>query len=214
MATGIPTVKGKAEFRKKINLVIKKYEKALLEILNRNSILLASYTRVTFLRGGTTGTKLRMRSGKLARSCLPIRAKVVNGEIKAGIKFGTMYAKTHIGDDKLFTEIRAKPGKFLAIPLAAAKTAAGVARGKPRDPIFGDTFVKKSKKGKLIIFGKKVSWSGNTGRSGGRSGKSNEKIVPLFLLVKSVKIKKRVSPKLLIKWVKPKIIKELKEVKL
>ena len=61
-----------------------------------------------------------------------------------------------------------KTSKWLAIPLTAAKTPAGVPRGSPRS--FKDTFFKTSKKGNLILFQK--------------VGK--EKIVPLFVMKKRV----------------------------
>ena len=197
-------VKGVDETKKAIKDVVKAYEKKLLNMLDKYSILLASHTRENYLRGGTDARRLRMRSGKLARSCLPIRAKKQGDKIKAGIKFGTIYAGIHIGDDRVATVIRPKTKKFLAIPLEAAKTAAGVARGKPTDEsVFGKTFIKKSKAGNLIIFGQNVF------QSGSRQGETKGKIVPLFVLKKSVTIKKRISPKRLIKWVKPKIIKEM-----
>ena len=68
--------------------------------------------------------------------------------------------------------IRPKHSKYLAIPLDAALTAKGVARGRPRD--FKDTFFAVSKKGNLIMFGKSMG-----------------KVVPLFAMKKEVKIPKR-----------------------
>jgi hypothetical protein len=68
--------------------------------------------------------------------------------------------------------IRAKSGHSLAIPLDAAKTAAGVARGGPRD--FANTFLlKRDGKPPLIMQ---------------RQGTA---VVSLFVLVKSVTIKPR-----------------------
>lgn len=73
--------------------------------------------------------------------------------------------------------LKPKKGKYLAIPIGKAKTKRGVGRGTPRE--FPNTFVKKSKKGNLIIFQKKSF------------KKKKPEIEPLFVLKKSVKIPKR-----------------------
>jgi hypothetical protein len=83
------------------------------------------------------------------------------------------YAAVHERlDGTAGTTIRPKTAQFLTIPLAAAKTAAGVARGTARD--FPNTFIARSKKGSLLIFQ--------------RQGKT---IVPLFLLLKEVYVPAR-----------------------
>ena len=68
-------------------------------------------------------------------------------------------------------DIRAK-GKMLAIPLTAAKTAAGVSRGGPRT--YGDLFPIRSKRGSLLL----------VRQDGGG-------IVPMFVLKDRVVIKAR-----------------------
>jgi len=69
--------------------------------------------------------------------------------------------------------ITAKKSKYLTIPLPAAMDKRGVPlRKRARD--WDKTFVRKSKKGNLLIF-----------------RKERNKIVPLYLLKKSVKIKPR-----------------------
>jgi hypothetical protein len=67
-----------------------------------------------------------------------------------------------------------KKGKYLAIPLPAARTAAGVARGGPRS--FPNTFFRKSKAGNLLLFQ--------------RQGK---KSVPLFVLKQWVTLPARLG---------------------
>ena len=71
-------------------------------------------------------------------------------------------------------DIVPKAAKKLAIPLPAALTAAGVARGSPRS--FPDTFIQKSKAGNLLIFQKK-----------------GDGIVPLFALKDRVTIPPRLG---------------------
>lgn len=67
--------------------------------------------------------------------------------------------------------IKPRKAKYLAIPLPAALTAAGVLKKRPRD--YRDTFVRTSKSGNLIIF-QKVGARG--------------KITALFVLKKSVTV--------------------------
>ena len=91
----------------------------------------------------------------------------------------------------------------LAIPLDAARTASGVARGGPRDTgVFGKTFIAISKAGNLIIFGKAVY------KSGKRKGQAHGKIVPLFVLKKQVTVPVRVSTETLLDWVHTRIKKD------
>lgn len=80
------------------------------------------------------------------------------------------YARVHEHDGE--TTIRPRRAKFLAIPLPAVKTATGVARGLPRD--FTETFVRRNKGGNLIIYQNRA-----------------DQVVPLFALVRSVKVKGR-----------------------
>ena len=113
---------------------------------------------------------LHRRTGALAtRSELKltgIRGNKIEGNIVAG---GLPYAAIH----EYGGTIKPKSSKYLAIPLDAAKTPAGVPRGAPRD--FQDTFFFKSKAGNLLI--------GQKGIGGG--------LIPLFVLKKSVEIPKR-----------------------
>lgn len=68
--------------------------------------------------------------------------------------------------------IKPKRAKFLTIPLKGAMTKAGVSR-KARD--YYDTFFHRTKDGRLFIFGRK--------------SRASAGVVPLFILVKSVKQK-------------------------
>ncbi len=59
---------------------------------------------------------------------------------------------------------------------------------------FGNTFITRSKKGNLIIFGtQRIT-------KGGRLGEFRGDVTPLFLLKKQVKIKARVHRELFFKW--------------
>jgi hypothetical protein len=101
--------------------------------------------------------------------------------------------------------IKPKHGKYLTIPLEAAKAGKGgqgPGRGSARGGPWGETFVGKSKAGNLIIFGRLRITKGK------RVGELRSRIVPLFLLKKQVIIRARIHPEELIAWIKPKMIED------
>jgi hypothetical protein len=116
--------------------------------------------------------------------------------------------------------------KMLAIPLAAAKTGAGVARSGPTSGIWGPTKCFRSKAGNLIIWGYQVGKSAMgtrqktvTGGQGNAVSLSYAKkamnrgtLTPLFVLKESVVIKRRIDPKVdIVQWAKPVLTEELKK---
>ena len=125
----------------------------------------------------TTRTATAVRTGTL-RDQYDYQASQTNdstkldlGIIRPGVDAKVLaYARVHEHDGE--TTIRPRRAKFLAIPLPAVKTATGVARGLPRD--FAETFVRRNDKGRLIIYQNRA-----------------DDVVPLFLLVRSVKVKGR-----------------------
>jgi len=114
-----------------------------------------------------SGNPLKRRTGRLAQSITSLvtrTEKDIIGRVGTNVK----YARLH----EYGGEIKPKRAKWLTIPLAAAKTPAGVARGRARD--FENTFFKFSSAGNLILFQRR-----------------GDNIIPLFLLKKSVTIPKR-----------------------
>jgi len=126
--------------------------------------------------------------------------------IEAAIVAPPIWAKTHIGVGS--TTITAKGGGFLAIPTDFVRQVSG----HPAGP---------KQYGGLKIFGG-IMW-GTGGWGGARSGgglrqhrAAGEKIgkqalIPLFILKKSVVIKKRIDPRSLITYMKPIFMAELKK---
>jgi hypothetical protein len=165
--------------------------------------VLASYIRKRHLAGGTTETRLRVRTGRLRASTVPIPIRRTPTSITGGVQFGTVYARTHVGPKGQITTIRPVRAKWLTIPLEAAMTKAGVARGAARSGMWGETFVARSRKGNLILFGKRVI------QKGSRSGETTGKIQPLFLLKKEVKIKARVHPEDIFAYFRPRLVQQL-----
>jgi hypothetical protein len=107
--------------------------------------------------------------------------------------------------------IRPKNKRFLAIPTDFAKTPAGVAKGGPLDPIWGPTFINKG-----VIFGYQGGQRGTTEgvrqrAAAGQTVKKGESI-PLFILKKSVVVKRRIDPHIdLVLWARPKFLADLKK---
>jgi len=171
------------------------------------STLMGSHIQQRHLTGGTKEDRLAVRSGTLRDSVKPLPAQISGTSVLGGVGFGTVYARPHVGPKGRETTIRPKKrGGFLAIPLEAALTPAGVPRGPPRSSVFGETFVQKSKKGNLIIFGKRVVTKGP------RQGEAQGDIVPLFALKEQVKIPARVDPDAIVKWERPKLLAAMRKI--
>jgi hypothetical protein len=114
-----------------------------------------------------SGRNLKVRSGHLRRSIhyqVIERSKQLIAVIGSGVGIGERVKYANIQETG--GVIRPKRGKYLTVPLDAARTRAGASRGSARD--FPNTFVRNN-----IIYQK--------------TGKKT--IVPLFALVRSVTIK-------------------------
>lgn len=218
-------VKGVVETLQALTEVGKTYETEIKKIIFLNSVLLATHAK-KFMRGGTTSTHLKFRSGRLQSSTHPFPVKKVGDTLIGGIRFGTKYAIVHIapaGKEDRKTTIRPKKaGGFLTVPIGEGKeiaerlgltgqtlgstlTKAGVSRGSAMSGKYHNTFIQKSKTGRLIIFGamKQVQFAGQ-----------KQKIVPLFLLVKKVTIPSRINASSLVAWIKPKLEDDIQSIKM
>lgn len=170
--------------------------------------LTATYLRVERFTGGTSSTRLAVRTGRLRASVQPITPQEKVDGIEGGVQFGTVYARVHVGPRGQETIIRPKTKKFLAIPLPPAMSKAGVPRGSPRQGPWGETFVRRVEEAgeeRLIVFGKREITKGP------KTGQLRKSIVPLFLLVRSVKVKARIHPEEILDFMEPKIIEEFRE---
>jgi len=117
--------------------------------------------------GSTESDRTARRTGTLARAYTS-RVSAHRGgiDLTVGILRGGAKALRYAATHEFGATITPKTAAYLAIPLRAAKTRAGVARGGPRD--YPNTFVAKTKAGKLIIF----------------QDEASGKPTPLFLLTK------------------------------
>jgi hypothetical protein len=142
------------------------------------------------MRGGTTPDRLAVRTGMLRRSFKHTVVGTNLNSIALVITSGAKYAniQEHGG------VVKAKPGKALAIPLAPAKTAAGVARWTgPRDPEAPPMFMLKTGGAPLLV----------------GSGKSEGMLIPYYILLKSVRIPPRLGARITMENRLPLIIKGL-----
>lgn len=192
-----------------IRLKFDKLKKAALinlkKVIALDQRVFISYMRTTFLRGGTTDTKLRRRSGHLSRSLQAQPVETKGTQVEGRITIGTAYSRVHIGPKGQITKIQPKNKKWLTIPLEAAQTKAGVLKGSALSGIWGNTFFATSKKGNLILFGKRVL------QKGPNIGQTTGNIMPLFVLKKEVKIPSRVHPEIFLPWIEKRIVADLKK---
>ena len=181
-------------------------------IIDIDARLLQSYIRTEKMTGGTTESRLKVRSGRLRASVIPIKTKLKENLIEGGVSIGTVYGRVHVGPKGQVTTIRPKRAKYLTIPLPDAMTGAGVVRGSSMFGPWGKTFIAKSKAGNLIIFGQRASYSkvkaGGVAVKGIAIKNLRSQVVPLFVLKKEVKVKARIHPEELIAWIKPKMIED------
>jgi hypothetical protein len=181
-----------------LDKIIKGLAPKVKKVVQDHSNRLHAHVVERHLAGGTGADRLARRSGTLARGTRPMPVKMAGSVVTGGLAFGAEYAGVHIGPAGSSMTIRPKNKKFLAIPLAAAKTAAGVPRGRPLSGIWGPTFIAKG-----VIFG----------FSGGTKGTQSKTPIPLFVLKRSVVVPRRVHPKEhMIDWVKPKFMADLSQI--
>lgn len=171
---------------------------------------------------GSGDNSLARRTGSLARSIKEEPAMPEGGGtiISAKLSAGMIYAKVHFGPRGSQVKIVPIKAKMLAIPLAAAKTASGVARAGPTSTIWGPTRCFKSKAGNLIIWGYQAGKApmgtktalGSTLKKVFTGKRSELSMVPLFVLKSSVVIKRRIDPRVdMVQWAKPIFLEELKK---
>lgn len=186
-------------YESKIDRVVPSLVKKIIKVFDLDSIWLQKFIRMEHMSGPTGATSVSVRSGTLRASVTPIKATIEGGSIQAGVSIGGdvakgggtpagRYARVHVGGYRS-TVITARNKKFLTIPLPAAKTKAGVSKAPATsEAVWGKTFVAKSKKGNLIIFGREKYVKGK------KMGEFKTPIVPLFLLKKAVSVPARIHP--------------------
>ena len=174
----------------KLSLEVKSLTERIERLKTANATIRQRWA-ATLFRFGQEAVTLIKRDYRGAKKTTPIATAVRTGRLRASYAAQVTQGRgftdlvmgpLNAGADVLKYErihefggtITAKSAKMLASPLAAAKTAAGVARGGPRD--FSGTFIARSKAGNLLIFGR---------------ASRGETPTPLFVLKHSVTIPAR-----------------------
>lgn len=154
----------------KTNFRFKPVEPIMVKSMRESLLHVSGVSRRRFL----SGRPLKVRSGRLRSSLkVPGMEGIFKIERRAMEILGRLGTKVPYGPTHEYgATIKPVRKQWLTIPLGAVKTPAGVARGRARD--FQNTFFRRSKTGNLILFQKR-----------------GERIIPLFVLKKQVKIPKR-----------------------
>jgi len=158
--------------------------------INKESIGLRNYINTRHLTGGTTNDRLSTVSGRLKASGKIIEAGIKGNDIIGGVEYGgsvrggkpVKYAGVHMGPVGQVTKIKSSSGKYLAIPIMAGRTPAGKEKTEAKrlkDRRLLDFIPRRGKPPLLVQTGKNV-------------------FNPMYVLKKSVKIKSRVHPELIL----------------
>lgn len=197
----------RADLIKTIDKFTPKVKAKLKKIVAISGVEWQSYVRKEFFTGyayGKRSDKLQSRTGFLKKSIHPAPVKETSQGIEGGLNFGASYAKVHVGPRGRVTTFSGDP--YLKIPLEEALTGKGELRAHASDEsMWGNTYIQKSKKGNLILFGQRLFQKGKS------TGEAATDIVPLFLLRKQVKIKTRIHPEQIFAWAKDKIVENIQK---
>lgn len=158
--------------------------------LNAQSIQLRNYINVRHLTGGTSNDRLGSTTGRLRASGQVIEAKQRGNDIIAGVSYGgaakggkpVKYAHIHIGKPGHVTTIKAKSGGALAIPIMSGRTPAG----------------KESTKAKRLKDARKLTFIDRQGKPPLLVNTTKKLFEPMYVLKKSVNIKARVHPEVIL----------------
>jgi len=205
MAQGISVdVSGVRRLLQRLSRANTRVQQTTKRILGARLIEAVRYARTQFLTGGTTAERLAVRTGRL-RAAFGAQVTGQGWQIQGRLGYivpqqvgrdgadPLIYARVHEGwpTNRGSTTIRPRSARYLTVPLEAAKTAAGVARGRARD--FDETFVRRSRAGHLIIFQRQ----------------GDGQISPLFLLLPEVTIPARPALRPTVAYIRPLIVEDL-----
>lgn len=172
------------EILEKFRKAPKRFHEIIAKRVSKESKLLSAYVITKHLTGGTSATKLAVRSGDMRRRTRASKTVQKGDTLEGGVTFGVKYATTHVGPKGQVTKIEPKGGGNLAIPVGPALTASGVARySGPRD-VPGLTFIPSH---------------GGGNKTGVMAKQDGNILVAYFVLVKSVEIPTRIHPEEIMK---------------
>jgi phage gpG-like protein len=150
---------------------LEKIDNKLFELINK--ALHEKLSKVeAIMQKKVSGQVLRRRTGELSRSIKSLVVGTNLTNLYGEISISVPYAAIH----EYGGTIKAKNAKYLTIPLPSNQTPSGVMKKTARQVIEEGGFTAKSKKGNLLMFGKK-----------------GQDIEPLFALKKQVDIPARLG---------------------
>lgn len=151
--------------------------RGLIKGITGGSAHLTSQVQNKHLRGGTTSTRLGVRSGKMRSETRAVRTRIEGTKVKGGFKIDVFYASTHFGPRGKTTTIKPTRSQWLTIPLPPALTAGGRPK-KTSARQWGDRL-------KFIPRGSKPPLLAEVNRGS---------ITPFYVLKKEVTIPTRIHP--------------------
>ena len=171
---------------------------ALIAGLNESLIQTQRYIQKEELSGQLLG----VRTGALRRSIRATEPTRGSGGISGSVGPADDTVARYAAIHEFGGTIRPKKGKYLAIPLPAARTVSGAIMGKYNVSDLGtlDLTVIRSKAGNLLLVKK------TKGR-----GKGKSQIVPLFVLKREVHIRAKHYMRNAADWMRPRIIPWVRE---
>lgn len=152
----------------------------LIKGMTEASAKLTSEVQNKHLRGGTSSSRLRVRSGRLRSETRALRTKIKGSEVRGGFKIGVFYASTHFGPKGKVTTIKPKRSRYLTIPLPPALTAGG-----------------RPKKKSAREWGDRLKFIPRAGKSPLLAEVTRGGIRPFYVLKDEVDIKTRVHPEVI-----------------
>jgi len=176
--------------------------KAITGEIKNQSQLLGDFMKTRFLSGGSNSS-LAVRTGLLRKSLKVEPTEQQGDSIVGGISVGegVPYSRVHINRFGTETTITSS-GKMMTIPIGPALTAAGASKKANAESYgrgAGGLFPFKSKSSGRVFLVKSVG-----------KGKGS-RLIPYFILTRSVKIKARVDPDAVLKLRERNIVEGLKQ---
>lgn len=152
----------------------------LFKGVTAGSAKLTSEVQNKHLRGGTSSSRLGVRSGRLRSETRALRTKLDGSRVEGGFKIGVFYASTHFGPKGKVTTIKPKSSRFLTIPLPPALTAGG-----------------RPKKKSAREWGDRLQFIPRRGKSPLLAEVTRGGIRPFYVLKTKINIKTRVHPEVI-----------------
>lgn len=116
-------MRGDKELIVRLGRLDEKTLKAVKGVVTRSTREGVNYVKTHHLTGGTTSTRLAVRTGHLRRTTDEKPTRREGTTVTGGMEFGAKYAPVHVGPRGQKTVIRPKRGKYLTFPVERSGAA-------------------------------------------------------------------------------------------